>query len=198
MALTLVKEDGSGKTDANSYADVADGDAYHDGHLYASAWTGATPDRKAAAVVFATRLIDSQYQFNGWRANGGQGLQWPRDGCPDPDRGLWATSVLLPMRTNFVDGNVIPGAVVQATCEMARELLIADRTAAAAGEGIDSVQTGHSSQDVGGTGISSESSTTKYSKADTRPIISPVARAMLGKFGALISGGGGVVRLVRA
>jgi hypothetical protein len=25
MALTLIKEDGSGKADANSYADVADG-----------------------------------------------------------------------------------------------------------------------------------------------------------------------------
>ena len=28
MALTLVKEDGTGKPDANSYADVAAGDAY--------------------------------------------------------------------------------------------------------------------------------------------------------------------------
>lgn len=33
MALTLVKEDGSGLASANSYASVADGDAYHDGHL---------------------------------------------------------------------------------------------------------------------------------------------------------------------
>ena len=42
MALTLVKEDGTGKTDANSYAGVADGDAYFEGHLYANAWTAAT------------------------------------------------------------------------------------------------------------------------------------------------------------
>ena len=41
MALTLIKEDGSGMADANCYADVADGDAYHEGHLYASAWTDA-------------------------------------------------------------------------------------------------------------------------------------------------------------
>ena len=39
MALTLIKEDGTGKADANAYANVADGDAYHDGHLYATAWT---------------------------------------------------------------------------------------------------------------------------------------------------------------
>lgn len=51
--------------DANSYADAVDGDAYHDRHLYATAWTGATADRKAAALVMATRLIDSQFQFNG-------------------------------------------------------------------------------------------------------------------------------------
>ena len=31
MALTLIKEDGTGKVDANSYADLADGNAYHDG-----------------------------------------------------------------------------------------------------------------------------------------------------------------------
>ena len=32
-ALTLIKEDGTGKADANAYADVADGDAYHAGHF---------------------------------------------------------------------------------------------------------------------------------------------------------------------
>ena len=37
MPLVLVKEDGSGLTAANSYASVADGDAYHLGHLYATA-----------------------------------------------------------------------------------------------------------------------------------------------------------------
>jgi hypothetical protein len=35
MALVLLKEDGSGLAGANTYAVVADGDAYHEGHLYA-------------------------------------------------------------------------------------------------------------------------------------------------------------------
>ena len=78
MALTLIKEDGTGKADANSYASVADGDAYHDGHLYATAWTGATADQKAVALVMASRLIDSEYQFNGTRTQSWQALQWPR------------------------------------------------------------------------------------------------------------------------
>jgi hypothetical protein len=53
---------------------------------------------------------------------------------------------------------------------------------------------------VTGTGpglMSSNKSSTKYSKIDTRRIISEVARAMLLKYGSLISGGSGVVRLVR-
>src|SRR5436190_20079239 len=123
MALTLIKEDGTGKVDANSYADVADGDAYHAGHLYAAVWTGATSDDKEKALVFATRLIDSQFQFNGSRANDGQALQWPRFECLDPDRVAWTFSTLVLRRSNFVESNVVPKAVVEATCEMARELL---------------------------------------------------------------------------
>ena len=197
MALTLIKEDGTGRADANSYADAANGDTYHDGHLYASAWTAATADRKAAALVMATRLIDSQFQFNGSRTNEGQALQWPRAGCLDPDRALATLSPLLPILSNFVDYDKVPAVVVQATCEMARELLIVDRTASPPGEGIESVETVHATHAATGTGSSSDTSATKYSKVDTRPIISHVARAMLAKYGSLVSGGSGSVRLVR-
>ena len=183
MALTLIKEDGTGVANANSYADANDGDAYHEGHLYASAWTAATTANKEKALVFATRLIDSQFQFNGWRSNDEQALQWPRDHCPDPDKGLSIAIVLRLRGASFVDFDVVPKAVVDATCEMARELLIVDRTAAPAGEGMASTYNGP----VG----------TKYSKGDTRPIISHVAQAMLAKYGALMSGGSGAVRLLR-
>jgi hypothetical protein len=198
MALTLIKEDGTGKADANSYADVADGDAYHDGHLYASAWTGAAADRKAAALVMASRLIDSQFQFNGTRTSASQALQWPRAECRDPDRGLLTLSALLPVLSNFVPYDSVPKAVVQAVCEMARELLIVDRTASPPGEGLDTVTTAHATHAASGSASDSTSSSTKYSKADTRPVVSAVARAMLLKFGALVSGGSGAVRLVRA
>jgi hypothetical protein len=192
MALTLIKEDGTGKGNANAYADVVDGDAYHDGHLYAAAWTGATNDDKEKALVFATRLIDSQFQFNGWKAHDEQALQWPRERCQDPDKGLPIT-VLLLASGSYVESNVVPKNVVDATCEMARELLIADRTAAAPGEGIHSNYTGHM---VSG-GVSDISNVT-YDKGDTRPIISHVAQAMLAKYGAPIKGGAGPVRLLRA
>jgi len=183
MALTLIKEDGTGKADANSYADVADGDAYHDGHLYATAWTGATAANKAIALVMASRLIDLQYQFNGLRSVDSQAMQWPRVNCLDPDKAPVPVLTSLLLADPFVPPSIIPKAVVSATCEMARELLIADRTGPPRGEGLKYDNT--STTQIG------------YDKTDRPPVISRVAQAMLAKYGALISGQSGAVRLVR-
>ena len=89
---------------------------------------------KEKALVFATRLIDSQYQFGGSRASEAQALQWPRVNCPDPDKATTRVLVSLWLSDGFVPPSVVPKAVVDATCELARELLIADRTAAPPGE----------------------------------------------------------------
>jgi hypothetical protein len=175
MALVLIKEDGTAKVDANSYASAVDGDAYHEGHLYATAWTAATLANKEAALVFATRLIESQYLFGGLKTTEAQALQWPREGCRDLDAGRWSGGL--------VKGNVVPKAVIEATCEMARELLIADRTSAPPGEGLKY-------QNVGG-------DQTGYDKSDRRPIISYVAQAMLAKLGSLLKSKSGAVPLTR-
>ncbi len=172
MALTLIKEDGTGKVDANAYANAADGDAYHDGHLYATAWVAATAEQKDAALVMATRLIDAEFQFEGVKTTVAQALQWPREDCPSLDDG------------ESVASNLVPKAVKDATCEMARELLVVDRTAAPEGEGLKyifdvSVQKG-------------------FDKHDTRPVISQLAQAMLAKLGAVVKSRSGAVRLVRA
>ena len=119
----------------------------------------------------ASRLIDVECQFGGLRAIAGQALAWPRRVCPDPETG------------DMLAFNVIPKPVVEAACELARELLIADRTAAPAGEGL-------SYQNVGG-------NQTGYNKSDTRPVIPAVVQAMLAKYGALIKSKSGAVRLVR-
>jgi len=171
MALTLIKEDGTGKSDANSYAEVADGDAYHDGHLYATAWTAALTETKAAALVFATRLIDAEYHFKGAKATTTQALQWPRAECPDPDG------------PEALASEVVPRAVVDATCEMARELFVKDRTAAPPGEGLKYLNVG--------------STQTGYDKTDTPAVITRVTQAMLAKLGALVKAKSGAVRLVR-
>jgi hypothetical protein len=197
MALVLIKEDGTGKVDANSYGNVADGDAYFEGHLYATIWMAAPTANKEKALVFATRLIDAEYQFNGFRSHNGQALQWPRERCPDPDKGLETISVLVPFLGNFVDANVVPKALVDATCEMARELLVVDRTSAPPGEGIATIHTGHTDAAGSGATGASDNSTTVYSKGDARPIVSHVAQAMLAKYGSPIANGSGAVRLLR-
>jgi hypothetical protein len=171
MALTLIKEDGTGKADANSYANVADGDAYHDGHLYATAWTAATTANKEKALVMATRLIDAEVRFKGVKASTTQALQWPRADCGDPDG------------SDDLASDVVPAAVVQATCEMARELLVKDRTAAPTGEGLKYSNVG--------------STQTGYDKTDTPPVITRVAQAMLAKFGVLLKAKSGAVNLIR-
>src|SRR3954452_11044747 len=183
MALTLTWEDGSGVPNANSYAQVADGDDYFDGHVYPAPWSTSAADLKAEALIMATRLIDAEFQFNGWRANEGQGLQWPRVRCPDPDRAPFAFSALLFRTNNFLPSNVVPRAVVNATFEMARELMIADRTAAPAGEGIQTATTG--------AGASFSSAT--YNKSDTRQVLSQLAGAMLARFGSSIQARGGQI-----
>lgn len=179
MSLTLIKEDGSCKSDANAYASVGDGNAYHAGHLYASAWTGATDDQKSAALVMASRLVDAEFQFNGVQTTNAQALSWPRYRCPDPDR-----DGRLLLGDNYVPENLVPKNVLAATCELARELLIDDRTAAPPGEGLKyHNQTG---------------TQTGYDKMDRRPIISAVAQAMLSKYGSLLKSKSGAVRLMRA
>jgi hypothetical protein len=66
---------------------------------------------------------------------------------------------------------------------MARELLIADRTTAPAGEGL-------SYQNIGG-------NQTGYDKTDKRPVLSQLAQVMLAKYGSQISAKSGAVRLLR-
>ena len=171
MALTLIEEAGTGKADANAYASAADGDAYHDGHLYATAWTAATTENKEKALVFATRLLDAEFRFKGVKASTTQALQWPRAECRDPDG------------EEDLASDAVPSAVVQATCEMARELLVKDSTAAYAGEGLKYINVG--------------SMQTGYDKTDTPPVITRVAQAMLAKLGSLLKAKSGAVNLVR-
>ena len=172
MALLLVKENGSGLANANAYANAADADAYHEGHLYATAWVGATAEQKDAALVMATRLIDAEYQFGGVKATFAQALQWPRAECRSPDD------------EDELPSNAVPKAVLDATCEQARELLIVDRTATPEGEGLK---------------YFFDASTQKgYDKNDQRPVISGVAQSLLAKLGELLNRRSGAVRLVRS
>jgi hypothetical protein len=184
MALVLIKEDGSGLANANAYANAADGDAYHDGHLYASAWTAASSPNKEKALVMATRLIDGLFQFNGFKRMSTQALQWPRRECRDPDIQNGVVPGLLLVRGPFLDETKVPVLVVNATCEMARALLVEDRTDDPDGEGLSSMSV------VGSLRLD-------FNSGDRQPVVPAIVQTWLGKFGEYIARSKGMARLVR-
>jgi hypothetical protein len=184
MALVLIKEDGSGLANANSYADVADGDAFHEAHLYATDWTGASTGTKTAALVFATRLIDAHYQFRGFKAHDTQALQWPREFARDDDALHNRVFLSLANRDEHFADNIVPKLLRDATIETARELIKANRTDDPDGEGLASMTL---------TGTLSMT----FDKSNRRPVIPHVAQAMLSKLGEYLNHSAGTVRLVR-
>jgi hypothetical protein len=186
MPLTLIKEDGTGLVNANSYADVAEGDAFHEAHLYASDWTGASTatKRKSAALVFATRLIDAHYQFRGFKAHSTQALQWPREFARDDDALNVPSLGGLIARPEYFASDVVPKVLRDATIETARELIKDDRSRDPDGEGLASLAL---------TGTLS----IFFDKSDRRPVIPHVAQAMLSKIGEYLNRRSGTARLVR-
>jgi hypothetical protein len=172
MALVLIKEDGTGKPDANSYASLADGDAYHEGQLYASAWTAASTGNKEIALVMATRLLDEFIQFNGLKRSKAQALQWPRRDCPDPDG------------EGAIGETVIPAVLRHATAELARALLISDRTGDPDGEGLRTMSI------EGALAI-------EFDKNDRRKVLPLRVQVMLFIFGAFRPGSSVTVSLTR-
>ena len=184
MPLTLTKEDGSGLANANSYANAADGDAYHDGHLYATAWTAAVTGSKEKALVMATRLIDGLFQFNGFKRISTQALQWPRRECRDPDSEDGVVPGLLLVRGPFLDETKVPALVVNATCELARALVIEDRTDDPDGEGLSSVSV------VGSLRLD-------FNANDRQPVVPLIVQTWLAKFGEYLARSKGMAKLVR-
>ena len=167
-----------------SYATVADGNAYHEGHLYATAWTAATEVNKAAALVMATRLIDATFRFNGFKTVAGQSLQWPRRVCPDVDSDGLNGPGLIFVSGSYLSELAVPAAVVAATCELARELLVVDRTASPAGEGLGLLRLEGALQ-------------LKFDAKNAPPIVPRFVQIMLSKLGEYIGRTSGSVRLQR-
>ena len=184
MPLTLIKEDGTGKVDANTYALVADGDAYHDGHLYASAWTAAATGDKEKSLVMATRLIDAEFQFNGFKRLSTQALQWPRRECRDPDSESGVIPGVLLARGALLDETKVPAVVVNATAELARELIKQDRTDDPDGEGVKSLRLEGALQ-------------IQFDAKDRQPLVTRLVQTMLGKFGAYLGFKPSVAKLIR-
>lgn len=114
--MALVLNATAGDPDANSYATAAEGDTYHEGHLYASTWTGATTATKEAALVMATRILEERYTWYGSPTESTQALGFPRSGLLDIHQ--W----------DALDEDTIPDRLKWATAELARQLMDGDRT----------------------------------------------------------------------
>lgn len=79
--MSLIVEDGTGLSNAESYASVSDADAYHLS-MGNTAWTGAE-ELKEKALRRATQYLDAWYRFRGERLLLTQSLEFPRVGATD-------------------------------------------------------------------------------------------------------------------
>ena len=82
-----------------------------------AAWDAAYYEERRAAILNATRLLDSLVEWTGWVVNDTQALLWPRTGM------YYRNGYYIPETT-------IPDELQWATAEFARQLLATtDRTA---------------------------------------------------------------------
>lgn len=96
----------------NSYATVAEADAYFADRLDVAAWTTGNADRKSQALITATSLLDN-LDWVGVAVSESQPLAFPRSGTYfDPRIG---SDVAL--------SDTVPERIVKATFEMAYHLL---------------------------------------------------------------------------
>jgi len=105
--MSLIVEDGTGLSTAQSYASVAEADAYHLA-LGNTSWGTATTANKETALTRASRALDGMYgaRWPGLRVQPSQALDWPRFDAED--------------REGYeVASDSVPQAVKNACCEAA-------------------------------------------------------------------------------
>lgn len=98
--MAIVVEDGSALSTANSYASIAEGDAYYADYYTSSEysnWTSASTATKEVALKYCTRWLDNAYRGY-WRGRArlrAQALAWPRYDAED-EEGYWVDSESVP------------------------------------------------------------------------------------------------------
>jgi hypothetical protein len=102
----MTVEDGTGLSTANSYASVAEADAYHTlrGN---TAWTGAD-EVKEAALIRATSYITGEYssRWPGYRSSATQALDWPRSEALDSD-GYYQSGVPVAVKVATIEAALL-------------------------------------------------------------------------------------------
>lgn len=119
----------AGATDANTYCTLVEATAYFDTQLYRSNWQGSVTDEQNRALLTATRLLNENFEWNGYKRTEEQSLPWPQYGQVDP--------------YGFdVDYTTIPQFLKDATAELAGHLIGSDRTAEDDTRGFKELQAG--------------------------------------------------------
>lgn len=106
--MALEVEDGSGKTNSESYLSVAEADAYFAARGNPTAWSGAATSAKEQYLREATEYVDAVYgrRWKGSLVKRDQALDWPRFGVDNDDG--W-----------ILDSDKIPESLKRATAEAA-------------------------------------------------------------------------------
>jgi len=127
MTLSIVVEDGTSKTTANSYISLADAELYFEGRLHSSVWTAAVTGIKNQALAHAARVIDRYVNWIGWKTLDTQAMQWPRAGIYYDGSKYWSdTSYQIEWEVYSVADNSIPQEIKDAQCELALVLIGSD------------------------------------------------------------------------
>lgn len=109
-------------TGTNSYVTVDEATVYFADRIHADAWTSASADNQAKALVTAAVLLDRHIVWQGAKASPAQGMEWPRLGIPG------------------IAPDTTPKAVKVAQMELALVLLTKDTTALPDTAGMKSIQ----------------------------------------------------------
>jgi hypothetical protein len=125
-----------GGVNSNSYITIDDADDFHDTAVQydVTPWDDAGSDEKCRALVTATRLLDTWFDYYGDVTSLTQRLLWPRRGVLKPgiSEGVYGSEPVNPWHEPFgtlIPSDEIPRQISEATAELAKWLLVSDRTA---------------------------------------------------------------------
>lgn len=118
--MSLIVEDGTGKSDAEAYCDVAYADDYHSKRDNTS-WAALSTATKEACLRKGTDYLVGAFRqrWKGMRRLTTQSLDWPRVGCVLPDFTSYPTYGLIQ-----VPFTIVPTEVKNACAEMSLRAII--------------------------------------------------------------------------
>ena len=133
MASTLIIENGTNVSGADSYLSASDATVYCANYRLTS-WSSQTDAQKDVLLRKATQYIDQYYlrRWKGQRTYNSQPLQWPRQYVlqyePEPpvdDYNSFAAGIPV---YNYIDKNTIPTELKNAVAEAAYKFIAQDMT----------------------------------------------------------------------